>query len=181
MKNVFRFLVLAALFVFAVRAADDVVSAVHGTITKLDSGAKTLVVKTKDGTEHTVHFVDKTTVWGAGKTATGAKDAFKGLSEGSEVIVHYTKKGGVDTATEVDKVGKDGLKSIDGTVTKVGKDGKTVVVKSADGTEHTFAVAGHDTADAAKEINKGTDKTAKMTVYYADEGGKKVAHFFEKL
>jgi len=181
MKNVLRFLVVAALFVFAVRAADDVVSAVHGTITKLDSGTKTMVVKTKDGTEHTVHFVDKTTVRGADKTAAGAKDAFKGLSEGSEVVVHYSKKGAVDTATEVDKVGKDGLKSIDGTVTKVGKDGKTVVVKSADGTEYTFEVAGHDTEDAARDIGRGTNKAAKATVYYTDEGGKKIAHFFDKL
>src|SRR6516164_11174365 len=110
MKNVLRFLVVAALFVFAVRAADDVVSAVHGTVTKLDSGTKTMIVKTKDGTEHSVHFVDKTAVWGADKTAAGAKDGFKGLSEGSEAVVHYTEKGGEKTATEVDKVGKDGLK-----------------------------------------------------------------------
>ena len=181
MKNLLRFLVIAALLVFAVRATEDVVSAVHGTVTKLDSATKTMVVKTKDGTEHTVHFVDKTAVWGADKTAAGAKDAFKGLSEGSEVVVHYTVKGTEKTATEVDKVGKDGLKSVDGAVTKVGKDGKTVVVKAADGTEHTFDVAGHDTADAAKDIGKATDKTGKFTVYYTEEGGKKVAHFFEKL
>jgi len=160
MKNLLRFLIVAALLVFAARAADDVVSAVHGTVTKLDSGTKTMVVKTKDGTEHTVHFVDKTAVYGADKTAAGAKDSFKGLSEGSEVVVHYTKKGAVDTATEVDKVGKDGLKSIDGTVTKVGKDGKTVVVKGADGTEQTFEVAGHDTADAAKDSQKKIDEIA---------------------
>jgi hypothetical protein len=181
MKNLLRFFVIAALLVFAVHAADDVVSAVHGTVTKLDSATKTMVVKTKDGTEHTVHFVDKTAVWGADKTAAGAKDTFKGLSEGSEVVVHYTVKGTEKTATEVDKVGKDGLKSVDGAVTKVGKDGKTVVVKAADGTEHTFDVAGHDTADAAKDIGKGADKTGKFTVYYTEEGGKKVAHFFEKL
>jgi hypothetical protein len=66
-------------------------------------------------------------------------------------------------------------------VTKVGKDGKTVVVKAADGTEHTFDVAGHDTADAAKGIGKATDKTGKVTVYYTEEGSKKVVHFFEKL
>jgi hypothetical protein len=181
MKNLVRFLTVAALLLFAVYAADDVVSAIHGTITKLDSSTKTMVVKTKDGTEHTVHFVDKTAVWGADKTAAGAQDAFKGLSEGSEVVVHYSAKGGEETATEVDKVGKDGLKYIDGTVTKVGKDGKTVVVKGADGTEHTFDVAGRDTADAAKGIGKGADKAGKTTVYYTEEGGKKVAHFFEKL
>ncbi len=181
MKNLLRFVAIATMLVFAVRAADDVVSAVHGTVTKLDSSTKTMVVKTQDGTEHTVHFVDKTAVYGADKTAAGAKDSFKGLSEGSEVVVHYTAKGTEKTATEVDKVGKDGLKSVDGTVTKVGKDGKTVVVKSADGTEHTFDVAGHDTADAAKGIGKATDKSGKVTVYYTEQGGKKVAHFFEKL
>jgi hypothetical protein len=181
MKNLLRFLSVTALLLFAVFGADDVVTAVHGTITKLDSSSKTMVVRTKDGTEHTVHFVDKTTVWGADKTAAGAKDAFKGLSEGSEVVVHYSEKGGEKTATEVDKVGKDGLKYVDGTVEKVGKDGKTVVVKGADGTEHTFDVAGHDTAEAAKGIGKATDKTAKVTVYYTEDGGKKVAHFFEKL
>jgi endonuclease YncB( thermonuclease family) len=174
MKNVLRFLAVAALLVFTVRAADDVVTAVHGTITKLDDGTKTMVVKAKDGTEHTVRFTDKTAVWGADKTAAGAKDSFKGLSEGSEVVVHYSEKGGEKSATEVDKVGKDGLKYVDGTVEKVGKDGKTVVVKTADGTEHTFAVAGKDTA-------KGADKAGKVTVYYTEEGSKKVAHFFEKL
>lgn len=181
MKNLLRFLTVAALLVFALYATEDVVTAIHGTITKLDSGTKAMVVKTKDGTEHTVHFVDKTAVWGADKTAAGAKDSFKGLSEGSEVVVHYTEKGGEKTATEVDKVGKDGLKYVDGTVDKVGKDGKTVVVKTADGTEHSFDVAGRDTADAAKDLGKAADKTGKVTVYYTEKGGKKIAHFFEKF
>jgi hypothetical protein len=181
MKNLLRFFTWAAVLVFAVYAADDAVSAVHGTITKLDSATKTMVVKTKDGTEHTIHFVEKTTVWGADKTAAGTKDVFKGLKEGSEVVVHYSVKGTEKTATEVDRVGKDGLKYVDGTVSKVGKDGKTVVVKSTDGTEHTFDVAGGDTKDAAQAIGKGTDKAGKVTVYYTEEGGKSVAHFFEKL
>jgi hypothetical protein len=181
MKNCVRFLVVALFLVFSLKAADDVATAVHGTITKLDAGTRTMTVKAKDGTEHVVHFTDKTAVWGADKTAAGAKDSFKGLSEGSEVVVHYTEKGADKSATEVDKVGKDGLKSVDGTVTKVGKDGKTVVVKAADGTEQTFTVAGRDTADAAKSIGKATDKGAKATVYYSEDGGKKVAHFFESL
>jgi len=180
MIKLLRFLAVAAVFMFAARAAEDVVSAVHGTITKLDVASKTVVVKTKDGTEHTLHFVDRTAVTGADKTAAGAQDAFHGLSEGSEVVAHYTVKGTDNTATEIDKVGKDGLKSVDGTVKSVGKDGKTVIVKTADGTEHTFDVAGHDTAEAAKGIAKGADKAGKTTVYYTEQGGKKIAHFFEK-
>ena len=139
-------------------AAQDVVSAVHGTITKLDSAAKTGVVKTKDGTEHTVKFVDKTTVHGVDATAAGGKDAFHGLTEGSEVVAHYTTKGTEKTAVEVDKVGKDGIKAVDGTVTHIDRGAKTLAVKAADGTEQTFRLSDHAAADAGKDIAKGTEK-----------------------
>ena len=181
MKAMFRFLAVAALLVAGLHGADDVVSAVHGVVTKVDAGTKTIVVKTADGTEHTIHYVDKTVVRGADATATGAKDTWHGIATGSEVVAHYTVKGTEKTGVEIDKVGKDGMKSVDGTVAKVGKDGKTVVVKAADGTEHAFEVAGHDTEVAAKDIGKGTDKAAKVTVYYTEDAGKKVAHFFKKL
>jgi hypothetical protein len=176
-----RFLLLATLFLFVSHADEGVVTAVHGTITKVDAAGKVIAVKTADGTEHTLHFVGTTTVHGAEATATGAKDAFHGLTEGSEVVAHYTAKGSEETAVEIDKVGKDGMHAVDGTVSKVGDGGKTVVVKAADGTEHTFRVAGSDTVSAAKEIGKGADTSAKYTVYYTETGGKKVAHFFKKL
>lgn len=181
LKMMLAVVALAGWVALPVQATDDVVSAIHGTITKLDAGAKTAVVKTAEGAEHTIHFVDTTAVHGVEATEAGSKDAFHGLKEGSEVAVHYTEKGGDKTAVEVDHLGKDGLKSVDGTVTKVGEDGKTVSVKTADGTEHTFDVVGKDTKETAQAIGKGADKSAKVTVHYTEEGGKKVAHFFKKL
>lgn len=180
-KFSFRLLLLGCFLAVSVLAADEVVSAVHGVITKVDAAAKTITVKTKDGTEETVHFVGKTVFHGGEATAEGAKDSMHGLKEGSEVVAHYTEKSGEKSAVEVDRVGKDGVQTMDGTVSKVAKDGKTVVVKGADGTEHTFATAGRDTAEAAKGIGKGSEKSAKVTVYYTQNAGKKVAHFFEKL
>jgi len=177
-KYCFALLAAAALFVLPARAADDVATAVHGVITKTDEATKTIVVKTKEGTEHTFHFADKTVVHGS---EVGAKDTFHGLKEGSEVAVHYTVKGSEKTASEVDNIGKDGIHAVDGTVTKVGEGGKTVTVKAADGTEQVFKVAGHDTAVAAKDLGKGAEKTGKVTVYYTEEGGKKIVHFFQKL
>lgn len=159
---------LLAPLSFAVEA----VSAVHGTISKIDSGAKTIVVKTADGTEHAFHFVAKTTVHG---TEVGAKDTFHGLKEGTEVVAHYTAKGTENTAVEVDRVGKDGLKSMDGTVSSIDRGGKKLVVKSADGTEHAFTLADH----AAVETGQGAAKSAKVTVYYTEDAGKKIAHFFQ--
>jgi hypothetical protein len=160
--------VLVASIAFAVEA----VNAVHGTISKIDSGAKAIVVKTADGTEHTFRFVAKTTVHG---TEAGAKDAFHGLKEGSEVVAHYTAKGTENTAVEVDKIGKDGLKTMDGTVSEIDRGGKKLVVKSADGTEQAFKMADH----AADETGKGAQKAAKVTVYYTEDAGKKIAHFFQ--
>jgi hypothetical protein len=177
-KYLLTVLASCALFVFSARADEDVVTAVHGVITKTDAASKTVVVKTGEGAEHTIHFVDKTAVHG---TEAGAVDTFHGLKEGSEVAVHYTVKGTEKTAVEVDRLGKDGVKSVDGTVTKVGEGGKTVTIKAADGTEHVFKVAGHDTTAAAKDLGKGADKTGKVTVYYTEDAGKKVAHFFQKL
>ena len=170
-----------SLVAFAVMsfAADDVATAVEGVVKKTDAATRTAVVKTADGTEHTFHFVKKTTVHGADDTVAGSKDAFHGLKEGSEVVVHYTTKGTEKTASEVDKVGKDGLKSTEGTITHVDHAAKTVAVKTANGTEETY----HMTAQAAKEtghdIAKGTEKAAKVTVYYTVEAGQKVAHFFK--
>jgi hypothetical protein len=148
----------------------------HGTVTKVDGGAKTVIVKTKDGTEHTLHFVAKTTVSGADA---GAKDTFKGVKEGSEVVAHYTVKGSEKTAVEVDKVGKDGMKDTEGTVSEIDRGAKTISVKTADGTVQTFKMADHATADAGKDIARGSEKTARVTVYYTEEAGKKVAHWFE--
>lgn len=156
--------------------AVDAVTAVHGTVTKVDAAAKTIAIKTADGTEQTLHWVGKTTVHG---TDAGAKDTFKGIKEGSEVVAHYTTKGADKTAVEVDKVGKDGMKETDGTVTDIDRGGKTIAVKTADGTVQTFKLADDAAVDAGKNVGKATEKSAKVTVYYTEDAGKKIVHFFE--
>ena len=149
-------------------------SVVHGTIKKIDAGAKTIAIGTEKGSEEVVEFTDKTVVHG---TVAGAKDSFKGLKEGTEVVAHYTVPGTKKTATEVDHIGKDGLKVVDGTVTKVDAGAKTVAVKTADGSVEVF----HVTEAAGKDIGKGTETAGKVSVHYTEEAGQKVAHFFKKL
>lgn len=175
MKRIPQILVLLALPGFLCLAVEPV-TAVHGTVTKVDSIAKTVAIKTKDGTVETVRFVKKTVVHG---TEVGAEDAFKGVKEGSEVVAHYTAKGAEKTAVEVDAVGKEGLKETEGTVSEIDRGTKTIAVKTADGTVQTFKMANHATEDAGKEVGKATEKSAKVTVYYTEAAGKKIAHFFE--
>jgi hypothetical protein len=62
----------------------------------------------------------------------------------------------------------------------MGSGGKSIVVKTADGTEETYHFASHAVGKAGKEIAEGSEKSAKVTVYYTEKAGQKVAHFFKK-
>ena len=127
-------LILGILFLLFCSTA-FAVTAVKGRIEKIDRTAKTIVVKAADGTEHTFLFVGRTAVHGA--EMAGA-DAFHGLKEGSEVVVHYTVRGSEETALEIDHIGEGGLKTTEGTLTRLDRNAKTFTIKAEDGTEHEF-------------------------------------------
>jgi hypothetical protein len=167
---------LCGLVATSAFAADDVASAVVATVKSVDKGTKVVVVKTADGTEHTFHFIGKTVAHGAEATAKGSKDAFEGMKEGDDVVVHYTVKGTEKTAVEVDHIGKDGLRAGDVVVKSVDHAAKTVTVKTAEGAEETYKMSDR----AVKESGKGLEKAGKVTVYYTDDAGKKVVHFFKQ-
>ncbi|HYL11960.1 MAG TPA: hypothetical protein VEV41_02940 [Terriglobales bacterium] len=166
-----------ASLVFAVEG----VTATHGVVTKIDKAAKTLAIKTADGTEHVFHWTKDTAVHGVRASDVAAKDSWHGLKEGSEVVAHSTKRGTEDTAVEVDKVGEAGLTKTEGTIKEIDRGAKKLVIKSADGTEHTFTLTGHAAADGGKEVAAGTEKGTKAVVYSTENAGKKIAHFFEKI
>jgi arginine repressor len=168
---------VVVLSLASIAFAVEAVSATHGTITKIDKAAKTVVIKTADGAEHTLHWAKETAVHGARAADVASTDSWHGLKEGSEVVAHSTKRGTEETAVEVDKVGDEGLKKTEGTVTDIDRGGKKLIVKTSDGTEHTFQMTGHAVGDAGKDVEKGT----KVAVYSTEASGKKVAHFFEKI
>jgi hypothetical protein len=152
----------------------------EGEVLKLDDAAKTVVVKLADGTEHTLHVVKRTAVHGARDTTTGATDAFHGLKEGSRIAVHYTAKGADETAEEIDNIGEGGLKTAEGTMTHIDRGAKTLTVRAADGADDTYRLTDNAARDAGADIAAGTEKSAKVTVYYTEESGRKVAHFFRR-
>ena len=163
MKNIFLRAGLVLVFLACgAFAADDVVSGVAGSVKAVDKAAKTVSIKAADGTEHTFHFIGRTVAHGAEATASGAKDAFLDMKEGDEVVVHYTEKGAVKTAQEVDHIGKGGMKMSEVVVKSVDRGAKTVTVKTAEGAEETY----HLTATAARETGQGLDKAGKVTLRY---------------
>ena len=152
-----------------------------GEVLKLDATANLIVIKAADGTEHTLHFLKRTAVHGSQETAAGAKDVFHGLKEGSQVAVHYTAKGTDETAREVDNIGRDGLKASDVTVIHIDRGAKTMAVRTADGSQETYRLTDSAARDAGKDIDAGAEKSTRVTVYYTDEAGHKVAHFFKRV
>lgn len=179
--------------------------AVVGTIQKVDAAGKTIVIRTADGTEETLKLTERTVVRGAeavgraaealGRAAgTAGREAARGVGaaalagkEGTEAIVHYTGEGADKAATLVEHVGKDALQVAEGTVVRIGEGGKTVVVKTAAGTEETFDLAEEAAVDTERGVQKGADAAAReltegarVTVHYTEAGGRKVAHLFKR-
>ena len=178
-KDISAMILLAALC-WPALAVEQRHGVVVGEILRLDAAAKTVVVKTADGTSHTFRFLERTAVHGGQDVAAGSKDTFRGLKEGSPVAVHYTAKGTEETAEEIDSIGRDGLKASEVTVIQLDRGAKTLAVKATDGTEETFRLTGRAATAAGEEMGEGAEKSIKGTVYYADEAGHKVAHFFKR-
>ena len=97
------------------------------------------------------------------------------------MVAHYTNRGSEDTAVEIDKVGQTGLKAARGTVTEIDRGGRKLVVDTGTGAKETFELTGHASEDAGKDVGKATAKGSKVAVYYTEDAGKKVAHFFEAM
>jgi len=172
--------VIAFLFLTGpVYAADDVASAVAGAVKKIDSASKTIVVETDDGAKHTFQYTGDLAVHGARDVAKTPGETLKGLKDGDKIAVHYTVKGARETAHEVDVIGDGSLKVAKGTVTEIDRGAKVIAVKAADGSEETFNLTERAAKDSDKGIGKSVDKSEKVTVYYTEETGKKIAHFFE--
>jgi hypothetical protein len=53
---------------------------------------------------------------------------------------------------------------------------KTVTVKTAEGGEEVY----HLTDKAVHETGKGLKTGGKMTIYYTEDAGKKIAHYFKE-
>lgn len=171
---------LAACFAVTVARAQNPTHVITGTIEKVDAGAKTIAVKTADGTVETAKFTEKTTVHGLKDGAKGADLVGK---EGGHVIVHTTGEGAEKTAHSVEWFGDKTVHTTEGTVEDVGKGTKTVAVKTADGSKEAFEVSEHATVDTGKAVGRysavGAKKGEHVTVYYTEEAGKKIAHLFK--
>lgn len=179
MTTVRRYALILTLLCSAAHADEDVVHAIHGTIQKIDQDTKTVVVKTGDGIEHSLRVTDGIVVHSSKSADKAATASWHELRAGAEVVAHYTQRGTEDSAVEIDKLGEDGLKATAGRVAELDRGAKRLVVDTVKSGKETFRLTSHAAEDAGKDVAKETEKGAKVTIYYTDDGGDKVAHFFE--
>ena len=149
--------------------------ALEGSVEKTYEGVNTFVVKTLDGIEHLFHLTERTVVHGG--NAAG-DDVLRGLDEGSKVVVHYTVDGEHKTADEVDRLGENGLTTVEGVITKVDRRAKTMSIQLADGSRQTFHLTKRAAANVGSDVAGGT---ARVVVYVNDEAGRAIAHFFKRI
>jgi hypothetical protein len=168
--NKLGYFAVCAMLTTRICMAQELVNIILGTITKVDSTTKTILVKTADGTEHTIRVME-------GATVKGTKDGFNGLKEGAQIVARTTGKGVDETAMEVGKISEEGFKAMDGTVKKFDKDTKTIVVNDVHGAKKKFELSGRALEDAGKATNAGIAKGTIVTVYYTEESEEKVAYY----
>jgi hypothetical protein len=143
--------------------------ALPATVDKFYSDMNKLVVKTSDGVERVVTVTKGTKVHGG--------TSLDGLTPGTPVVVHYTVKGINASAVEIDRLGPDGLKQNEGTVGSVDRKHKRITVRFANGTTETLRL----TKNAADGSDRHTKRGSRVIVYYRDEAGQRVAHYFKPV
>jgi hypothetical protein len=150
--------------------------ALEGTVDKTYAGANAIAVTTANGIRHLFHLNQRTVVHGAA----GSEAAFKGVTVGSRVVVHYAMNDGEKTAVEVDHIAADGLHEMKGVVTRVDRGAKQLSIRLADGSDETLQLSDRAAKDVGKDIDRAVDEST-VVVYYSEEAVGKVAHYFRRI
>jgi hypothetical protein len=172
MRVMLQLVTLVALIVAPIDAQGPPIHGVTGTIateatikSEHKAGNK-IVVATEDGAEH-IYDVAK------GVVVHGGKDGLSDLKPGTTVVIHYTPD---NAAREIDRIGPDGLSTTEGVVTKIDRGKKRVTLRYDNGRIETLKL----TDRAAADVGKGIEANTRIVVYYSDEAGAKVTHYFKK-
>ena len=107
-------------------------------------------------------------------------DALKGLRAGTTVVVHYSGTGAEAAIEEIDLVASDGLKTTEGIVTNINRGRKQITIRFDNTTTETLQLTERAARDVGHDLEGAVSGGARITVFYADEGSQKVAHFFRK-
>ena len=125
--------------------------ATEGTIQETDEAAHKILVKAADGIERLFHLSARSAIHGS--DAAG-NEALRALKKGTRVVVHYTAEGENLTAEEIDRLGDEGLKQIEGKVTAVNRGARTISIRLANGTTQTLRLSDRAASDVSDDSRR---------------------------
>jgi hypothetical protein len=190
--NAARFLtrVLLPATVFAafcsVSPAQEVIHALTGVVTRIDSAAHTITLTSSDGTstfmqyetsQHPKYDFDRTLQSSATDTASFDK-------QGDRVILYYFGDGPQRRAVAVKDLGQAPLKLTSGVVTHWDRHHHVVTIKVADGTTQTFQLDSNTAVDTPMGVVNG-DKFGpqngdQVSIKYLNKDGNNQAVFLSE-
>jgi hypothetical protein len=152
--------------------------ALEGTMKKFYRAANVVIVTTIDGVEHAYRFAKDLVVHG-GKGP--GVDALEDLREGTTVVIHYASDEAEPAAREIDVVGSEGLSVTEGKVMRIDRRRQQITVRYDNGKTETFRLTSRAVAEAPADVDHAGTNAAKVVIYYSDERGQKIVHFFKKV
>jgi hypothetical protein len=102
------------------------------------------------------------------------------VSKWRDVLVTLMFLAAITIVLQGQAVAEDPLHHVTGVVKDVDKNTKTMVVKAADGTEHTFKYSEKTSVEGAKDVGKETEKGSKDTAVETKKGAKVTVDYTEK-
>lgn len=146
--------VVCAVFVgmqaAASATAQEIVHALSGKAVSIDAQAKTLQIKTNDGSEGDFQFPPtKSQEMSFDREVQGRTTPLSAFNKvGDDVVVFYYGNGGVRTAVAVQDLGSGPLTTIEGTVTAFNRHQQTLSVKQDTGKTQSFKIDPKAMADS---------------------------------
>lgn len=157
-KSMISAFLLCALVVGAA-GAQEIVHAVSGTVMKVDPQAKTLRIKTNDGTEGLFTVTSKPGMQVSldRDIKDHTTDAATFNKAADTVVVFYYGNADTRSAVAVQDLGPGPFTKVEGTVTKWNRHQQMLTLKDTSGKEHTFHIdpkAVAETMDGAVPGNR---------------------------
>lgn len=152
--------------------------AVFGTLKALDARRNTLVVTPIQGSEMTLRVQADLQVRNLDPQPTLAALAAK---IGQQLIVQYTDAVRNAEAVEIDYVGPRQINATAGVVLRVDTRAKTIVVRTADGSEESFEAAPSTPTELASGVvpleRVAERENSHALLFYTTHGGKRQVRF----
>jgi hypothetical protein len=152
--------------------------ATEGTMQQFYRGLNIVIVKTMDGVEHVYNFTKDLIVHGGKKPGV---EALEGLREGTTVVVHYSISGAKASAQEIDVLGDEGLRMTEGVVKNIDRRKREITIKFETGETETFQMTSRAAAESEAILPDASGSPTRIILYYSDETGHKVAHYFKRV